>query len=86
MRNWLWGHRLGARELGEPRSMVHVLRDDEELRSALEHVIESERATASRASELISRYEAMEPHNVLVSIPVRSSDNSEDGQPQVRSA
>ncbi len=86
MRNWSWGHRLEAHELAEPRSMLHVLRNDEELRSALERAIESERATVSRASELISCYEAMEPGNVVVSMPARSSDSSEGGQPQARTA
>ena len=80
MRNWLWGDHREARELAQPRSLVQVLRNDEELRSALERAIESERATASRATELISRYEQMEPRDALVSMPARSSDSNRPTQ------
>lgn len=85
MRNWLTGCSSGAEELAEPRSMVRVLRDDDELDAALKRAIETEGDAIARSRELISHYEQMESSGVVVSMP-RSSSKGRDDEHQLRSA
>jgi hypothetical protein len=86
MKNWWRGHPREANQSVLPRSLMHVLRSDEELRAALERAIEFERATASRSNELVSRYQAMLPHGVTVAMPASLRDSHDESQPERRSA
>ena len=64
-----------ARPMPEPRSLVRVLTNEDELREATERAIGYEQQVARRVADRIERYRAVSPLAPVVSL-VRDPDDS----------
>jgi hypothetical protein len=81
-------HRVASRQTitqAEPRSMVHVIESEEELRAAIDRATQFERDVADAARARAAHYEEAIPRAPVADLPSRSMRTT-DGDEHARTA